>query len=121
MKDYKTSQNKYKYKTKISLLKQEAMTNYQSMKQIERQEKDMIDKLRTTFLEVRKTEEEIRTLERGNAQETKSLKKLNLKFESLLKNPHSREDDYKLDTYSSVEKDNNCISEIPELTPNKEL
>lgn len=73
MKNYKTDQNRYKYKTKISMIRQKAMENYNTMHDYEALEKQMVEKLKTTFMEVNKTEAEIRALEKGKAKKSPTI------------------------------------------------
>mmetsp|Transcript_23832 Transcript_23832/g.21171 ORF Transcript_23832/g.21171 Transcript_23832/m.21171 type:complete len:99 (+) Transcript_23832:254-550(+) len=65
MKNYKSEQNKFKYLTKISQIKQGSMHNYQTMGEYEDKEKDMVERLKTTIMQVSQIENKIRQFEKG--------------------------------------------------------
>ena len=71
MKSYRTGINRYQYQTKISDLKSQVYENYNTIQEIEKQEQDMIQKLKTTFMEVQRKHDEINALEKGTAKESR--------------------------------------------------
>lgn len=67
MRNYKTHQNRYEYKTRILQIKQQARKNYETMENFEKKEIELVEKLKTTFAQVKNSQAELRALEKGNA------------------------------------------------------
>jgi SMC interacting uncharacterized protein involved in chromosome segregation len=64
-----------KYRSKISHLKEEVVSNYYSMKEMEDKEQELISRLKSTYTEMEQTENAIKTLEKGNSCDSRSLYK----------------------------------------------
>ena len=65
MKNHKNEINKNEYRARLSSVKLKALKNFHSMQDYEIKEKEMIEKLKTTAVQVNKMQDRIRQFEMG--------------------------------------------------------